>query len=234
MPDRARLPLAGRTVLIAGATSASGRAVAAGLLGVGARVVAVGNDPGRVGELEAQVPGVIGEVADLTDEDEVLELAMRVHSRVGDVDGVIHLVGGWRGGGSIVSQSDEDYRVLERSFTSLRHVTLAFWGDLVESEAGRIVIVSSTSVERPRAGGANYVAVKAASEAWMQAVADGLRTEARSAAAVTFRVRALAGLEEELAASVIALWGADASPLNGIVHTLGAAPAAPSAPPPVE
>ncbi|WP_395245146.1 SDR family NAD(P)-dependent oxidoreductase [Agromyces sp. MMS24-K17] len=225
MPDAARPPLAGRTVLIAGATSASGRAVAAGLLGVGARVVAVGSDHDRIRSLEEEVPGVVGEVADLTDEDEVLELAMRVHSRVGEVDGVIHLVGGWRGGGSIVSQSDDDYRALERSFTSLRHVTLAFWGDLVDSEAGRLAIVSSTSVERPRAGGANYVSVKAASEAWMQAVADGFRTEARSAAAVTFRVRALAGLEDELAASVIALWGADAAPLNGIVHTLGEHPA---------
>ncbi len=91
----------GRTVLIAGATSDSGRAVASALLDAGARVVAVGSDQGRLEALAAEIPGVIVEHADLADEDHVLELAMRVHGRVGDIDGVIHLVGGWRGGGGI-------------------------------------------------------------------------------------------------------------------------------------
>ena len=125
--------LAGKTVLIAGATSASGRAVARALLDAGARVVAVGSDDGRIRELEAELPGVIGERADLTDGDDVLELAMRVHARVGDVDGVIHLVGGWRGGGGIPGQTDEDYRVVERSFTALRYASRAFWDDVASA-----------------------------------------------------------------------------------------------------
>lgn len=218
----------GRTVLIAGATSASGRAVARALLDAGARVVAVGSDQGRIDALEAEVPGVIGERADLTDGDDVLELAMRVHARVGDVDGVVHLVGGWRGGGGIPGQTEEDYRVLERSFTALRHVSRAFWDDLVASSAGRIAIVSSTTVAAPTAGGANYAAVKAAGESWMQSLAQGFTTARRAqgpeggAAAVTFRVSSLSGLEERLAASVVDLWRSDASTLNGSVTELAA------------
>ncbi len=73
-----------KTVLIAGATSAAGRAVAQALLDAGARVIAVGSDEGRIDALEPSSPGVIGERADLTDGDDVLELAMRVHARVGD------------------------------------------------------------------------------------------------------------------------------------------------------
>ena len=220
MPDTP--DLSGRTVLIAGATSTSGRAVARALLDAGARVIAVGSDPGRIEQLEAELPGVVGEHADLTDGDDVLELAMRVHARVGDVDGVVHLVGGWRGGGGIPGQTEEDYRVLERSFTALRHVSRAFWDDLVASTAGRIAIVSSTTVEHPTAGGANYTAVKAASESWMRSLAQGFSKSGAPAAAVTFRVQALAGLEERLAASVVELWHADAPALNGTVTTLTA------------
>lgn len=213
---------AGRTVLIAGATSASGRAVARALLEAGARVIAVGSDRGRLGELAAELPGVLTEQADLTDQMQVWPLAMRVHGRVGDVDGIIHLVGGWRGGGGVPGQTEEDYRVLERSFSALRHISRALWDDLVASPAGRIAIVSSTSVERPLAGGANYAAVKAASEAWMQSLAHGLGKEGTTGAAVTFRVKSLAGLEERLASEVVALWSSDASELNGRVETLSA------------
>jgi 3-oxoacyl-[acyl-carrier protein] reductase len=211
-----------KVVVIAGATSAAGRAVARALVDAGARVVAVGSHQGRLDELEVEIPGVVGERADLTDGDDVLEAAMRVHAKVGDVDGVVHLVGGWRGGGGIAGQTEEDYRVLERSFTALRHISRVFFDDLAHSDAGRIAIVSSTTVEKPTAGGANYTAIKAASESWMRSVADGFRKAESPAAAVTFRVKALSGLEVRLADEVVALWSTDASAsdLNGRVTTL--------------
>ena len=217
--------LANRTVLIAGATSTSGRVLARALLEAGARVIAVGSDQGRIDALEAEIPGVVGERADLTDGDDVLELAMRVHAGVGDVDTVIHLVGGWRGGGGIPGQTEEDYRVLERSFTALRYVSRAFWDDLLTSSAGRIAMVSSTTVTAPTAGGANYTAVKAASESWMRSLAQGIAKAGAPAAAVTFRVQSLAGLEGRLATSVIELLGtnaAAAAELNGTVVDLSA------------
>lgn len=215
-------PLADRTVLIAGATSASGRAVASALLDAGVRVLVVGSKAERIAELETDLPGVVGEVANLADDDEVLELAMRVHAAVGHVDGIVHLVGGWRGGGGILGQSDDDFRALEVSFSSLRHVTRAFWNDVLDSPAGRITMVSSTSVGRPTAGGANYTAVKAASESWMRSLAHGITQAGAPAAATTFRVTSLEGLERRLAASVIDLWRADAAAdaLNGTVTTL--------------
>ena len=70
---------------------------------------------------------------------------------------------------------------------------------------------------RRLAGSANYTAIKAASESWMQALAQGFAKADAPAAAVTFRVRSLAGLEDELAASVVGLWRADAATLNGSV-----------------
>lgn len=223
MPE---LGVAGRTVLIAGATSASGLAATQALLAAGARVVAVGRDGAK---LDAVFPGGITEVCDLTDESAVADLAARVHADVGPVDGLLHLVGGWRGGGGLAGQSEADYRFLEQSFTALRHISRAFDEDLRASPSGRLAIVSSTAVARPLAGGANYTAVKAASETWARAVAQGFAKHARdagaplAAASVIFRVKALAGLEDQLADAYVGLFAKDASAINDSVIELPSA-----------
>ena len=222
------MPDTGRLVLIAGATSASGLAAARALAGAGARAVAVGRDPEKLDRLAEAVPGVRTEVCDLTDAAAVQSLAERVHETAGRIDGLFHLVGGWRGGGGLSGQTEDDYRFLEGSFTALRHVTRTFDDDLRASAAGRLAIVSSTAVTRPLAGGANYAAVKAASEAWTRAVAHGFAKAARDAdeplraAAVIFRVKALDGLEDTVADAFVRLWDADAASINDTVITLPA------------
>jgi NADP-dependent 3-hydroxy acid dehydrogenase YdfG len=216
------MSVAGRLVVIAGATSASGIAAVRELTGAGARVIAVGRDGGRLRAVaDADGAGSVRtEVCDLTDEAAVALLAQRVHDADGPVDGVLHLVGGWRGGGGLAGQSDADFRFLEGSFTALRHVSRAFDADLRSSDAGRLAVVSSTAVARPLAGGANYAAVKAATEAWTRAVAQGFAKDARdagrplTAAAVVFRVKSLAGLEAALARRFTQLWEKPASEIN--------------------
>lgn len=208
----------GKLVLVAGATSTSGHAATHALVFAGARVIAVGRDAERLQPLADL--GATAEVCELTDEGAVLEFAARAHQMHGRVDGILHLVGGWRGGGGLAGQTDGDFRFLERSLTALRHVSRAFDDDLRASDAGRLAIVSSTTVGRPLAGGANYVAVKAASEAWTRAVAQGFAKAARDAdeplraASLIFRVKALGGLEDTLADAFVALWDADAATLN--------------------
>ncbi|MFI7482809.1 SDR family NAD(P)-dependent oxidoreductase [Kocuria sp. M1R5S2] len=210
--------LTGRTVLIAGATSASGLAATRTLTAAGARVLATGRSAEKLRPLAAL--GAEVETVDLADERAVLDLVHRLHERGSSIDGLLHLVGGWRGGGGLAGQTEEDYRVLETSFTALRHLSRAVDDDLRASPAGRLAIVSSIAVTRPLAGGANYAAVKAASEAWTRAVAQGYAKAARDAgeplraAAVIFRVKALAGLEERLAAAYAGLWDAEAPALN--------------------
>ncbi|WP_062303839.1 SDR family NAD(P)-dependent oxidoreductase [Demequina subtropica] len=213
--------LSGRTVLIAGATSTVGLAATRTLLAAGARVVATGRDAGRLAPLAAL--GARTEVVDLADEAAVARLAERLGGDGTAIDGVLHLVGGWRGGGGLAGQTEEDYRVLETSFSALRHVSRAFDEDLRRSPAGRLAIVSSTTVARPLAGGANYAAVKAASEAWVLAVAQGYTKTARDAGAplraagVIFRVASLAGLEDAVARAYAELWDATAEDANGSV-----------------
>lgn len=216
----------GRLVLLAGGTSAAGRACARALVDAGARVVVVGSDADRLSAVAAEIPGVAVERCDLTDANAVDALRDRVHAGHGRVDGMLHLVGGWRGGGGLAGQSDDDFAFLLRSLTALRHVSRSFDDDLRASTAGRLAIVSSTVVARPLAGGANYAAVKAASETWVRAVAQGYAKHARDtgrdagAAAVVFRAKTLAGLEGALAASFVALWDDEASAWNDVVITI--------------
>jgi NADP-dependent 3-hydroxy acid dehydrogenase YdfG len=210
--------LTGRTVLVAGATSASGLAATRVLLSAGAQVVATGRRPEGLAPLQAMGSSV--QAVDLADERAVADLVREVHDRGESVDGLLHLVGGWRGGGGLAGQTEQDYRALEASFTALRHLSRALDDDLRASSAGRLAIVSSTAVSRPLAGGANYAAVKAAGEAWTRAVAQGYAKAAREAgaplraAAVVFRVKALAGLEDRLADAYAGLWALDAATLN--------------------
>lgn len=213
---------AGRTVLLAGATSPSGLAIAKALVAAGARVIAVGRDRARLDALAGAVGSgsVRIEQASLTDEAEVAALAARLDAAGEHIDGIVPLVGGWRGGGGLAGQSEQDYRALESSFTTVRLVSRAFDAALRASDAGRFAVLSSTAVARPLAGGANYAAVKAASEAWTRAVAQGFAKAARDAgeplraAALVLRVRSLDDVIDEVAARIVALWDEDPTLLN--------------------
>lgn len=207
-----------RTILLAGATSQSGLALARALVDAGARVVATGRSSERLHALDAL--GAQVEVADATSLASMTELASRLQA----IDAVIPLVGGWRGGGGLAGQTDDDLHALMPAFDAVRATSRAFDSLLRASDAGRFAIVSSTAVGRPLAGGANYAAVKAASEAWTRAVAQGFAKAARDAveplraASVVFRAKALD--PDSLAPQVLALWDADAADLNDRIITL--------------
>ncbi|PTT58875.1 SDR family NAD(P)-dependent oxidoreductase [Arthrobacter sp. HMWF013] len=192
--------LSGRTVVVAGSTSAAGVAVVHALSQAGARVAAVDILEDRVQELAVAYNNVTGYVCNLADLQAVEDLATSVQADLGPVDGLIHLVGGWRGGTGIADQTDEDWDFLHTSvLTTLRNTSRAFYDDLAASPAGRLAVVSAQSASTPTAGGAAYAAVKSAAEAWTLAVADGFRNlqgghespSAQHSAALVFVVKAL-------------------------------------------
>ncbi|WP_457971777.1 SDR family oxidoreductase [Arthrobacter sp. D1-17] len=225
-------------VLVAGGSSASGIAVARALAQAGCTVYTVGSDPDRIAAAAAQAgPGVTPLTCDLASLPAVRQLYGELSPTAGRIDGVIHLVGGWRGAQGIADQRDEDWNFLESSsVTTLRNVTRVFYGDLAASPSGRFAMVSSTAVTAPSAAIASYVAAKAAAETWTMAVADGFRREAGEAAeehsaAVVLVVKALVDAAmrsrhpersfpgytdvEDLAAAVVGLFGKPAAELNG-------------------
>ena len=156
------------TVLVAGGSAPSGIAVARALAQAGVTVYTVGSDSTRIAAAaEAAGSGVTPLTCDLASLPAVRELHEELTRTAGRIDGVIHLVGGWRGARDITGQSDEDWDFLESSsVTTLRNITRVFYDDLVASETGRFAMVSSTFVTAPSAAAASYAAVKAAAEAW--------------------------------------------------------------------
>ena len=198
-----------RVVVVTGATGAAGRAVCERLQRDGVRVAAVGRDAGRL----ADVAAASRHVADVADLDAARLLADEVRREHGHIDGLVHLVGGWRGGAD-----PADFDWLEpRVLTSLRYATLAFREDLSAAGAGRLAMISSTTVTAPTWSNANYATLKAAAEVWMGAVASGWR-KGGTAAAVTFVVKALdddATPVAEVADAVAGLWDRPAADLNG-------------------
>lgn len=212
-------------MLLAGATSASGIASATALVDAGARVLAVGSNQER---LDERLPFVHARYkCDLSDFAAVKQLALRIHEEHGSIDALIHLVGGWRGGKSITGQTDEDWDFLHSSvLTTLRNTSRAFVDDLVASPAGRLAIVSAEAVLNPTPSNANYGAVKAAAEHWVNAIARLFAKQAENAAAVSWVVKALSDKSPEetpsgqtpvqfLAQAAVALLGQDARELNG-------------------
>lgn len=226
-----------RRVVVAGATGIAGRAACAAFLDAGFDVVALDSHQGRLDQLAADFPAADARLCELADYAAVQELS----SSLDGVDGLIHLVGGWRGGDGLLGQSDDDWKFLSTGLIdTLRNTTRAFHDQLLAAEAGRVVIVSATAAAAPTAGNANYATAKAASEAWVAAVADSFR-KAQSgrkvdplpqrAAAVTFVIKALVTDEQknaeptrpfagytnvtQVAVAAVGLWGGDAATLNG-------------------
>jgi len=151
-------------ILVTGAAGPAGQAAVRRLTGQGHTVIGV-DKSGAEGTLPV----------DLLDFDAVKGLARAVAAEHGHLDGIVHLVGGWRGSKTFAETSLDDWALLhDLLIRTLQHVTLAFEPLLKGSERGRFAIVSAKTAEHPRQGDAVYGTAKAASEAWTLAFADAL------------------------------------------------------------
>ncbi len=91
----------------------------------------------------------------------------------GRVDGLVHLVGGWRGGAPIEDAPLEDWDFLSALLVrTVQNATQALASSLMASEHGRFVLVSAGQAQAPTHPNAAYAAAKAASETWTLALAD--------------------------------------------------------------
>ncbi len=228
-------------VVVAGAGGPAGQAVVHRLVAAGARVVGADAHEQRLAEVAASLGDdggrFTGQVVDVLDEP-----ATRVWADgLGRVDGVVHLVGGYRGGSVFADNTLADWLVLhDLLIRTVQNVTLAFHDALLASPQGRFSLVSATAAAAPTAGAAGYAAAKSAAETWTLAMADSFRRLQsgreddplpQTAAATVLVVKALVhdGLRaakpeatfpgytdvRDLADSIAGLWDADAVTVNG-------------------
>jgi NAD(P)-dependent dehydrogenase (short-subunit alcohol dehydrogenase family) len=150
--------------------------VAERLAGAGATVAGTDRDADALEALGAALPEGRwdGRVVDLLDQEATRGWCAGLLERFGRVDGLIHLVGGWRGGEPLHTAPLEDWDLLHGLLIrTVQHTSRAFHDALVASGHGRFVLVSAKQAQAPSNSNAAYAAAKAAAEAWTLALADG-------------------------------------------------------------
>ncbi|MEU9980664.1 SDR family NAD(P)-dependent oxidoreductase [Streptomyces sp. NPDC050856] len=174
--------LEGAVIAVAGAAGPAGRAALLRLAEAGATVVGSDADPERLAEAVDAAryahggATVIGDTVDLLDLAATREWADRTEKEFGRIDGVVHLVGGWRGSATFAQTDLADWTLLEKLLIrTVQHTSLAFHDGLLRSDRGRFVLVSAAGATKPTAGNAAYAAAKAAAEAWTLALGDAFR-----------------------------------------------------------
>ncbi|WP_423832800.1 SDR family NAD(P)-dependent oxidoreductase [Streptomyces manipurensis] len=234
--------LNGAVVAVAGAGGPAGRGTLMRLAEAGAVVVASDADPARLAEAVDAAryahggSTITGDTVDLLDLEATKDWAGQIEKEFGRVDGLVHLVGGWRGSKTFTDVDLADWTFLEKLLVrTVQHTSLAFHDVLLRSDRGRFVLVSQSGAHKPVANNAAYNAGKAAAEAWTLAMADSFRKaggdEGPAAAAAILVIKALvhdamraerpnakfAGFTDvkELAEAIAGVWERPATDVNG-------------------
>ncbi|MCF3103725.1 SDR family NAD(P)-dependent oxidoreductase [Streptomyces roseoverticillatus] len=241
-PTNGNGPLDGAVVAVAGAAGPAGRATLLRLAEAGATVVAADADAARLAEAVDAAryahggATVTGDTVDLLDLEATRSWVDRTEKEFGRIDGLVHLVGGWRGSATFAETDLADWELLEKLLIrTVQHTSLAFEPALQRSGNGRFVLISAAGASKPTAGNAAYSASKAAAEAWTLALADSFRKAGGegppSAAATILIVKALvhdamraerpnakfAGFTDvkDLAEAIVGVWEKSAQEVNG-------------------
>src|SRR3954453_21706932 len=178
--------LNGRVIAIAGAGGGLGPIVAKRLADAGA-TLSVADRHQEIADSVASDLGIPDDrvdphAVDLLQESAANDWAAATEERFGHIDGLIHLVGGYRGGDPIHTFALADYEFLHDLLVrTLQLATRAFHPALTKSAHGRFVLVSSAAAQSPESTNAAYASAKAAAEAWTLALADSFDATAATA-----------------------------------------------------
>jgi NAD(P)-dependent dehydrogenase (short-subunit alcohol dehydrogenase family) len=159
----------GGVVVITGATGALGVKTAHAFAARGHSLVLLDNDQSKLDalarDLDLSADRLTGAVVDLRNREAVRSAAEAVSLKFGAVHGLIHLVGGWVGGKTLMESGVEELEsMLGRHVWTTFHLFQSFTPLLVKSRHGRVIVVSASTVPNPPGKTGIYTAAKAAQE----------------------------------------------------------------------
>jgi NAD(P)-dependent dehydrogenase (short-subunit alcohol dehydrogenase family) len=170
----------GVVIVITGATGALGSKTAHAFAAQGHSMVLLDNDQAKldslVRDLNLPAERIFASVVDLRDGQAVRATAEAASARFGRVHALIHLVGGWSGGKTLVEVNADDLTsMLGQHVWTTFNLFQSFSPLLIKSKWGRVITVSPSTVSNPPVKRGVYTAAKAAQENLMLTLAAELK-----------------------------------------------------------
>ncbi len=215
----------GKVVVITGAAGALGMETAQAFAAWGCSLVLLGHDQEKLDALtrELNLPPerIFSSVIDLRDGGALKATAEAVVAQFGAVHALIHLVGGWVGGKTLVEASPEDldFMIGQHIWTTF-HLFQSFTPYLVKSGWGRVMIVSASTVPDPPGKTGTYTAVKAAQENLILTLSAELKDQGVTAniiqvRAIDVKAKGTGTTPDEIVAAMMYLFSDEASKVTG-------------------
>ncbi len=214
-----------KAIVITGATGALGSKAARAFAARGHSLVLLDNDQNKLDALtrELHLPAerLFASVIDLRDGDALRAAAEAVAVKFGGVQALIHLVGGWVGGKSLVEASAKDLEfMLAQHVWTTFHLFQSFVPQLAQNGWGRVMIVSASTVPDPPGQTGTYAAAKAAQENLVLTLAAELKEKGVTANIIQVRAidvenKGTGTTPDEIVAAMLYLFSEEASKING-------------------
>lgn len=206
--------------MITGGTGALGTVVTQHLLKAGYRAAVTwlfDDERKRVEDELGHSSSVFLVEADVTDPDSIGAAVGEATKRFGQIDILVHLVGGWKGGEKVHEHSDETWRqMIELNLTSAFHCCRAVLPGMRRQGWGRIVLVSAKTAATSRTGQSAYAVAKAGVTVLAETIAEENR-------GLDVTANAIAPSTLDTPANRMAMPGADQSswvPLDDVAATI--------------
>lgn len=160
------MDLAGKTILITGATGALGSVTAAACAATGANLALTARSAADLAGLAASLSlpagRLIAQPADLTNPGEVASLIAAVAARWGGTDILLHTAGGWAGGKRLADLTDADWQaMIALNLNATFNINRAVLPYMFTRSWGRIVNIAARAALLPGAKQAPYNVAKA-------------------------------------------------------------------------
>lgn len=170
----------GRVAVITGASSGIGEATARALAADGHRVALLARRLARIQALADELgDAAVAIQADVTDRDSVLAAARRVQDELGGADVLVNNAGAMLLGPFSAELSEDYRRMIETNLLGAITATEVFLDQLLASEGGDLVNLSSVAGRTARPGNAVYAATKWGLNGWSESLRQQLQPDVR-------------------------------------------------------